>query len=247
MTSSLVNITHDNNIQQKNSQQTSLNQSSNSSRSNSIPNGNLVPQGYSLMNQQQQQNSSDQSQHQHLQQQANNQQQIPTDLNSLSYSKQHQKFKDDLAKQTQSSPSTAQVQSQQQPQNNFIPQSMTNSLPPAAGTKLLGLQSANQISNSISNLDMIINPKDNIDGQFNLQQQNTQAYQQQQQQQTSPKQQQPNPSSSTSGTNANNIAQPASNTSSTSTILDQTTATIRDELMSSDGANDMDSEDPKSK
>lgn len=244
MTSSLINIPHDN-IQQKNNQQTSLNQSSNSSRSNSIPNGNLVPQGYSLMNQQQQQNSSDQSQHQQ-QQASNQQQQIPTDPNSLSYSKQHQKFKDDLAKQTHSLPSTTQVQTQQQqPQNNFIPQSMTNSLPPAAGSMLLGLQSANQISNSISNLDMINNPKDNIDGQFNLQQQNTQAYQQQQQ--TSPKQQQPNLSSSANGTNANSIAQPGSNSSSTSTILDQTTATIRDELMSSDGANDMDSENPKSK
>jgi len=131
---------------------------------------------------------------------------------------------------------------------------MTASLPPTVAGQFLGLQPTNQISSSISNLDLINNPKVDIDSNsINTQtyHQQPQPQQQQQPQQTSPKQQSNLPGSINANTinissNTNNTAQPVSNTSSASTILDQTTATIN-ELISVDSINDIDVENVKSK
>jgi len=138
---------------------------------------------------------------------------------------------------------------------------MSTSLPPGAG-KNLGLSAA-QISNSITNLDSIsttnYNEQQQIPCDLNVnvsnQQQANSAFNPNQQT-TSPKEQKPqiqqlqqlqqpntNFNASMRSNSINNLAQPAnSSTSSTSTILDQTTATISD-LISGE---ETDSEEKKS-
>jgi len=244
--------------------------SSNNSRSNSIPNGNLSYPLLNQQQQQQQQNVDSNTINSQQQQHTNDgQSKAPNPAYTKQIFKEdlaNLANQQGTIQQT-SSPSSTPSQQPGQPQN-FIPStSMTTSLPP--GNKILGVNNA-QISNSITNLDSInttnLNyPTDTTDykpqqdssnlninvsnnsNNFASQQASPKEQKQQHASQGQNNIQASNPnavnlSASMRSNSISNLTQSGSASSSASTILDQTTATIN-ELMGND---ETDSDDKKS-